>query len=85
MSEDEKEELLKEIKEIIDKTYTEERNRYIDTTEKFMDMFASSLSKEQDKSEITIKTVKEINKQYQIKEAVVIIALLIFLLVLYCL
>ena len=49
-----------------------------------MDMFASSLSKEQDKSEITIKTVKEINKQYQIKEAVVIIALLIFLLILYC-
>ena len=48
-----------------------------------MHMFAESLSKEQDKGEITIKTVKEINKQYQYKEAIVIIALLIFLLVLY--
>lgn len=79
----EKEELIKEIKELIIKTSKEEREKHNDLTEKFMHMFAESLSKEQDKGEITIKTVKEINKQYQYKEAIVIIALLIFLLVLY--
>lgn len=83
MEDKDKEELIKEIETIINKTYAKERDKFMDNTEKFMKMFADSLSKEQDKSEITIKTVKEINKQYQYKEAVVIIALLIFLLVLY--
>ena len=81
MIEDEKEELLKEIKE----TFTEERKKYIESTEKFMQILANSLTREQDKNEITIKTVKEISKHYNTKEAIIVIALLIFLLILYSL
>lgn len=89
MTEEEKEALVQEIKETMKEemkeTFTEERKKYIESTEKFMQILANSLTREQDKNEITIKTVKEISKHYNTKEAIIVIALLIFLLILYSL
>ncbi|MGN1358649.1 MAG: hypothetical protein ACI4WU_04710 [Bacilli bacterium] len=51
--------------------------------EKLIDSIVESLAREQDKNEITVKTIKEITKQNAIKEFAIVVSILIFLLIYY--
>lgn len=53
--------------------------------EKLIDSIVESLAREQDKNEITVKTIKEITKQNAIKEIVIVFLILAFLLIYYSL
>lgn len=92
----EKEELIKEIetlkeklneeKELRKKAEIEKDNnseKYLNTLMNVMDTYTNIIAREQDKGEITVKTIKEITKQNAFKEASIVGMILIFLLIYY--
>ena len=50
---------------------------------KLVDSLVYSLEREQDKNEITVKTIKEITKQNAVKEVLIVAIIVIFLLIFY--
>ena len=50
---------------------------------KLVDSLVHSLEREQDKNEITVKTIKEITKQNAVKEVLIVAIIVIFLLIFY--
>ena len=50
---------------------------------KLVDSLVYSLEREQDKNEITVKTIKEITKQNEVKEVLIVAIIVIFLLIFY--
>lgn len=92
----EKEELIKEIETLKEKLNEEKRLRekaeierdnnsekYLNTLMNVMDTYTNIIAREQDKGEITVKTIKEITKQNAFKEASIVGMILIFLLIYY--
>lgn len=53
--------------------------------EKLIDSIVESLAREQEKNEITVRTIKEITKQNAIKEFAIVVSILVFLLIYYSL
>lgn len=66
---------LRKLREIVEKQ--EEYNK------KLVDSLVDSLEREQEKNEITVKTIKEITKQNAIKEVAIVALIIIFLLIFY--
>ena len=92
----EKEELIKEIETLKEKLNEEKRLRekaeierdnnsekYLNTLMNVMDTYTNIIAREQDKGEITVKTIKEITKQNAFKESIIVAMILIFLLIYY--
>lgn len=92
----EKEELIKEIETLKEKLNEEKELRkkaeierdnnsekYLNTLMNVMDTYTNIIAREQDKGEITVKTIKEITKQNAFKEASIVGMILIFLLIYY--
>ena len=92
----EKEELIKEIETLKEKLNEEKELRkkaeierdnnsekYLNTLINVMDTYTNIIAREQDKGEITVKTIKEITKQNAFKEASIVGMILIFLLIYY--
>ena len=92
----EKEELIKEIETLKEKINEEKELRkkaeierdnnsekYLNTLMNVMDTYTNIIAREQDKGEITVKTIKEITKQNAFKEASIVGMILIFLLIYY--
>lgn len=92
----EKEELIKEIETLKEKLNEEKELRkkaeierdnnsekYLNTLMNVMDTYTNIIAREQDKGEITVKTIKEITKQNAFKESSIVAMILIFLLIYY--
>lgn len=80
------EEKLNEEKKLREKAEIERDNnseKYINIIVNIVDTQAKIIAREQDKGEITVKTIKEITKQNASKEVVIVAMILIFLLIYY--
>lgn len=79
-------EKLNEEKRLREKAEIERDNnseKYLNTLMNVMDTYTNIIAREQDKGEITVKTIKEITKQNAFKEASIVGMILIFLLIYY--
>ena len=79
-------EKLNEEKRLREKAEIERDNnseKYLNTLMNVMDTYTNIIAREQDKGEITVKTIKEITKQNAFKEASIVAMILIFLLIYY--
>lgn len=79
-------EKLNEEKRLREKAEIERDNnseKYLNTLMNVMDTYTNIIAREQDKGEITVKTIKEITKQNAFKESIIVAMILIFLLIYY--
>ena len=79
-------EKLNEEKRLREKAEIERDNnseKYLNTLMNVMDTYTNIIAREQDKGEITVKTIKEITKQNAFKETSIVGMILIFLLIYY--
>ena len=75
-------EKLNEEKRLREKAEIERDNnseKYLNTLMNVMDTYTNIIAREQDKGEITVKTIKEITKQNAFKEASIVGMILIYI------